>query len=78
MVARPGGFALHEAFQRRVAGVSNLHVVQFPLPPMSRSLKQAATPQHPERALPTRIPTPPGPTLVACTIPPCLPRSIAS
>ena len=25
-----GGFALHEAFQRRVAGVSNLHVVQFP------------------------------------------------
>ena len=27
-----GGFALHEAFQRCVAGVSNLHVVQFPPP----------------------------------------------
>ena len=25
-----GGFALHEAFLRRVAGVSNPHVVQFP------------------------------------------------
>ena len=25
-----GGFALHEAFSRRVAGVSNPRVVQFP------------------------------------------------
>ena len=38
-----GGFALHEAFQRRVAGVSNLHVVQFPLPPTPRPLKRATT-----------------------------------
>ena len=27
---QPGGFALHEAPQRRVTGVSNPHVVQFP------------------------------------------------
>ena len=27
-----GGFALHEAVRRRVAGVSDPHVVQFPPP----------------------------------------------
>ena len=49
-----GGFALHEASQRRVAGVSNRLVVQFPPTSISGPLKRAATAQPAPRLVHAR------------------------